>query len=420
MSLLAQGTLRCEGWVAPPDLDMVEKAIPEPNVTTVIFQYIDRGIDNFEIFGDFIQKKYPNLLNLWVDQNYTGIDSNGEMRQMYERLKLNSLVLGVSQNGIDYSQWQDVVPSETGLIYLFSRDDETDFTTIGKQLQTDAEWYVFCCMFAGSTSNLTPAEGLDHCGSPQWDGDANLPEKNDTKYVHAKNAILAGSACAYYSQTLIPGNVRTNIPELLSHEKDICQWHRDAGLIGQIPKYLWNNKDKDKWLRVHPTDINGEPASDIRYRLQTNPSLLDHLDEDKMPYISSLSPPVKLYMINKGTLERTPELTRELVRYGCYTLLDLPLAERPLYYSDALQKVPASMDVLSVIPVEDQSIELLKDFGNNPNFVSSIRNAATRQHFQGQPQILTDYVYLDHEERKRFKAAASFEALCDFINVRRN
>lgn len=42
-----------------------------PNITFLIFEYLDRGIVCWKLFSDFIHKVFPNLKHLILSQNYS-------------------------------------------------------------------------------------------------------------------------------------------------------------------------------------------------------------------------------------------------------------------------------------------------------------------------------------------------------------
>lgn len=62
------------GWTC---MDTFEKELEAgvtvmPEVETVFYQYIDRGVDITE-FSTYIERKYPNIKDLWLSQNFFSI-----------------------------------------------------------------------------------------------------------------------------------------------------------------------------------------------------------------------------------------------------------------------------------------------------------------------------------------------------------
>lgn len=73
----------------------------------LIFQYIDRGICDFKSLSCIIYKYYPNVKFLWINNNYIYLDESADenygIDDMYEDLKLNTLIITCSQGSVPFN-----------------------------------------------------------------------------------------------------------------------------------------------------------------------------------------------------------------------------------------------------------------------------------------------------------------------------
>lgn len=179
---------KARGWVSPWDLkeEQEQGLEPEPAVTTVIFQEIDRGIE-LPNFSDYIAKKYPNIRDLWITQNW--ITGQVHLREFYNRFKFRSFVVEVSQSGIHYEQFEDAQPPQDGLLALYDPDREREptgygfmsdgpgFIRLGKDFDPNSDWYIFCYMYAYTMDMPMTKE---HNGNSCGDYRCELPEPTST------------------------------------------------------------------------------------------------------------------------------------------------------------------------------------------------------------------------------------------------
>lgn len=177
-------TCRARGWVWWCNIqkEMEEGIVPEPEIETVIFEYIDRGIRDFQVFAEYIREKYPNIRDLWVDQNYIG---NGSLVDFYKSFGFRSMVIEVNQGGLPYKDMKEIDPPRDGLISLC--EDHSDFYSnysekqhalkLGVDLDVDAHWYKFCMMYAGIDTRCEskPVLSEEHIGSGEYKSALPLP-----------------------------------------------------------------------------------------------------------------------------------------------------------------------------------------------------------------------------------------------------
>lgn len=73
---------------------LVEEDIqPDPSITCVMFEYIDRGIQDVKLFAELIHKWYPNVKSIWINQNYTYDNGTYTFNNLYIDLGLESLIV---------------------------------------------------------------------------------------------------------------------------------------------------------------------------------------------------------------------------------------------------------------------------------------------------------------------------------------
>lgn len=152
------------GWTC---MDTFEKELEAgvtvmPEVETVFYQYIDRGVDITE-FSTYIERKYPNIKDLWLSQNFfSHYDSKSKLLlDFYNKFKFRSLVIESEQGGMPLEDFVDVVPPPKGLI-AFRDGDRCPYDQLpgynsdcfygwlkkGSNFNPESPWYKLCYMYA--------------------------------------------------------------------------------------------------------------------------------------------------------------------------------------------------------------------------------------------------------------------------------
>lgn len=351
----------------------------KPSVESAVFQYIDRGIDDLEEFAEVLEEDYPNLKDLWLTQNWIG---DGNLLKFYQTMRargLRSMVIEVSQSDLPHELFHDIEPPADGLIALHDPDRFDHIVKLGADLDTSADWYNFCHMYAFTRTGINSAAEFA----------SRLPAAMlNPEYARLKQDIL--------QHGLVPD---MRVPELLMYHKEIWELYHThhMGDPEWIPRYLWTDADHRKYVEDDNQRILEYTGSLLQTILWTHPELVDIVGVNSVPNLES-QVPVLQYLINKGELERTRARTEKLLFYRKIRLSDLPEAERPEYYAYVLKR--DFEWAITDIPVENQTFELLSQY-NYENFKDLIKNKETLARMS-ESRITTHYIYLDAEERRRF------------------
>lgn len=151
------------GWLC---CNFVEKELEigitvMPDVETVFYQYIDRGITDLDEFSTYIECKYPKIKDLWISQNFFLHNTKGKLRAFYDKFRFRSLVIETEQAGMPLEDFATVVPPPDGLI-AFRDGDRCPFNQLpghnsdtfygwlkkGCNFNPQSPWYKLCYMYA--------------------------------------------------------------------------------------------------------------------------------------------------------------------------------------------------------------------------------------------------------------------------------
>ena len=147
------------GWFKD-ELEQLKEGIGiMPEVETVFYQQIDRGVD-LEEFQDYIALKYPKIKDLWISQNFF-LGEYTKLRAFYDQFKFRSLVIETDQSGMPLEDFATVVPHPDGLVAFMDGDRcpfnqlpgyESDISygwaKLGRNFNRDAPWYRLCYLYA--------------------------------------------------------------------------------------------------------------------------------------------------------------------------------------------------------------------------------------------------------------------------------
>ena len=78
--------------------ELMERSVDE-SVKYLFIANIDRGIRDFDVFGYWIKKKYPNVEEIFFEQNYSGGDSNNwhSAEDLFVYMNLKRLIVCTNQ-----------------------------------------------------------------------------------------------------------------------------------------------------------------------------------------------------------------------------------------------------------------------------------------------------------------------------------
>jgi len=132
--------------------DEVEKGVQIVSYdTSVFFNYIDRGIMNLRVFMGYLEKAFPNLMDLIVINNYLHLtgkhipeeDMNFGFADLYKRLKLRSMIILCYQSSIPDIKPDYIAPD--GLILGYTAEENKKHISYqkyrGKDFDENAGWH---------------------------------------------------------------------------------------------------------------------------------------------------------------------------------------------------------------------------------------------------------------------------------------
>jgi hypothetical protein len=93
-----------------------------PNITLVILK-LDRGIHNFEWFGKVLKLRYPNIKELYIEQNYSHIIGNDKwltFENLFINLDLDLLILNTFQDNIKHILNENIIIDKSYKIDIYN------------------------------------------------------------------------------------------------------------------------------------------------------------------------------------------------------------------------------------------------------------------------------------------------------------
>lgn len=150
------------GWTCCDFVEELDTGVTVmPEVETVFYQYIDRGIVDLDKFSTYIERKYPKIKDLWLSQNFFLEDTVEKLRAFYDKFLFRSLVIETEQSGMPLEDFTTVVPPPDGLI-AFLDGDRCPYDQLaghksdsfygwlkkGRNFDPESAWYKLCYMYA--------------------------------------------------------------------------------------------------------------------------------------------------------------------------------------------------------------------------------------------------------------------------------
>ena len=112
--------------------------------TMVFFEYIDRGINDVKKFKEYVEKRFPNVKDLIVTNNFMYIRDNTDytLDHLYKDLELRSLCIICHQGGYPKPL---ITPSEVkdGIVIFVVTDIQEQYgeSVVGDSFNEETIWY---------------------------------------------------------------------------------------------------------------------------------------------------------------------------------------------------------------------------------------------------------------------------------------
>ena len=129
-------------WMCQIVEELETGVVVMPEVETVFYEYIDRGID-VDVFARYLKVKYPKIRDLWINQNYM-YPTNGDLRALYDMFNFRSFVIEANQCGLPLEDFSSLAAPKDGLIALWDSSRKKGILKLGDSLNIKDQWYKLC------------------------------------------------------------------------------------------------------------------------------------------------------------------------------------------------------------------------------------------------------------------------------------